>query len=528
MKKLRKLLALLLALMMVLSLVACGNNEVSNLGAENTTPASTDPEDIDDEEDVELPNIVVMFNVGSVPETETVEDIQAALNEITEEEIGVHVTLQYVSFADGATVFSSMLAADEQIDLFCPAGSTATSLATLTAQNQIVAMNEYLEEYAPSVLDLLSDYIAGTTFDGKIMGVSQLRELNESYWINLDADLLEELGLLEEGEACDSWTDFEALMAQVVELTDGTVYGIGPNDGNGSIITNYSYFVGEDSWSDGFWFDNLGDQNSFIYTDYETNTVQLYYETDYYMDAIQKVYSWMQEGLVLPDASTTEQRRDALISGGLALAYTGQAGPGNEISNEQATGHNLISVELGEAVVSASNVVKVFFCMPTTTREPEAAAKFLELMYTSSEVMNLLTWGIEGVDYVLNEEGEACFPEGVDASNARYNNSSGLGGNVFLTYPWEGQGGDYRETSYESLKNASVSKYLGVAVDTSSVENQVAACSTVASEYRKNLAVGDLDPDVYVQMFIDALYEAGMQDILDVYQAALDDFLAAQ
>lgn len=47
----------------------------------------------------------------------------------------------------------------------------------------------------------------------------------------------------------------------------------------------------------------------------------------------------------------------------------------------------------------------------STTDVPEAAMKFLNLTYTDADVINLLIYGIEGRDYVKNDDGTVSYPE---------------------------------------------------------------------------------------------------------------------
>ena len=46
--------------------------------------------------------------------------------------------------------------------------------------------------------------------------------------------------------------------------------------------------------------------------------------------------------------------------------------------------------------------------------------KFLNLLYTNAEVINLIDWGIEGVHYVKNEDGTIRYPDGVTAETSTY------------------------------------------------------------------------------------------------------------
>ena len=138
--------------------------------------------------------------------------------------------------------------------------------------------------------------------------------------------------------------------------------------------------------------------------------------------------------------------------------------------------------------------------------------------------MNLLTWGIEGRDYTVNEEGEAVIAE-----NPVYTSNMYLWGNGRLTYPTAGLGGDYMERLKKADEEAPVSKYLGFAADTSQLSNELTAINNVINQYRANLesgAVTDLEGEY--EKYCQAMEDAGVQKVIDAYQEQLDEWLAQQ
>ena len=66
---------------------------------------------------------------------------------------------------------------------------------------------------------------------------------------------------------------------------------------------------------------------------------------------------------------------------------------------------------IGDAYLSTADLNAVSWLIASTTDVPEAAMKFLELTYTDADVINLLIYGIEGRDYVMNEDGTVSYPE---------------------------------------------------------------------------------------------------------------------
>jgi putative aldouronate transport system substrate-binding protein len=132
---------------------------------------------------------------------------------------------------------------------------------------------------------------------------------------------------------------------------------------------------------------------------------------------------------------------------------------------------------------------------------------------------------------VLNKNGEACYPSGVDASNVEFHMYDWSYGNQFLIYPWEGSGGDFRDLSYQNMQAGNVSKYLGFAVNNGdqNVANLAANCYQVVEKYNLPLYYGAIDlndRDLGLKAFQSELEAAGINKLLAAYQDQLDAWLA--
>ena len=136
---------------------------------------------------------------------------------------------------------------------------------------------------------------------------------------------------------------------------------------------------------------------------------------------------------------------------------------------------------------------------------------------------------VEGVDWVRTDKGTATYAEGMNEQNA-YHTADFLYGNRLETIPWDS---DDAETLRERQKAANaeleVSKYFGFAVDATDVADTVAAVKNVVDTYYPPLSAGTVsDTDAQLEKFVSELYGAGMQTLLDTYQAQLDEWLASK
>jgi putative aldouronate transport system substrate-binding protein len=172
------------------------------------------------------------------------------------------------------------------------------------------------------------------------------------------------------------------------------------------------------------------------------------------------------------------------------------------------------------------------WAIPITCEDPETTFKFLNLMYKSEEIINLLHNGIEGVHYVKTDNwGIIDYPPGVSFATTGYYNPLGLWGDKSRKYQWPPISANY----FEELRafNAGIdarvsSKVLGYCFNSFPVRTEYAAVSDVITQYQAGLESGSLDPAVVLPQFLDALRVAGIDRVIAENQKQLDVWLAQQ
>ena len=170
--------------------------------------------------------------------------------------------------------------------------------------------------------------------------------------------------------------------------------------------------------------------------------------------------------------------------------------------------------------------------IPITCEDQAPVLKFLNLLYSDPDVLNILDWGIEGVHYerVPDTDTLIRYPEGVTSDNDGYGLNQGWSfGNQLISYAWETVGtDDYYEEMKAFNESAVTSKAVGFIFDSSPVKSEVAALDSVLAEYRLGLENGELDPEEYLPKFQQALREAGIEKVIAEKQRQLDAWVAAQ
>lgn len=466
MKNKRVLAALLIAAMTV-GLTACGGSSDSNGSAAGTETGST-------KADGDYEQVTYAYSTfNNIPTEEDLDVVEEEINKITREKIGVEVTLEPIAFADYPSKVSLALQGGEKIDIYESLGDFNNYVST----DMTYELNDLLDQYGQGIVDAIGeDWLAACTADGTIYGTPTLKPIALTPMVIYRQDIADELGL--DMSSVNSIEDVTDILKQVKEAYPDMIPLAPVEPGR----------IGLDvTWGDvDFLTDSMYSPTGVLMGD--DLTVTDLYSTDIYKERCELVRSWYNDGLVMQDAATTTS----------AAAET----------------------------MSSGN----YFCYIAAYSYPEAAMKFLNLTYTDADVINLLIYGIEGRDYVKNDDGTVSYPEGEDSTTVPYTAqlSCGTLGNYFLMYCLEGSDPASLDWELEQNKIAKTSPAMGFTFDSSSVKTQYTAVNNVIKQYMPGLNCGSLDPDTEIEKFVKALDDAGYQDILNAKQEQLDAWVAQQ
>lgn len=441
------------------------------------------------------------------------------MNAITESSVGVKANVTWAGTGDYASKLNLAISGGEQLDLAMIAPIEACSFTTLISNQQLMDITEYMNDEGKGALELVSKYIGAYSIDGKIYGVPAYRNYGSSVYLIMRKDILEQIGMLEKAENMTTWTEVEEIFAAVAEQTD-----LAPIAGAKNVSYQAGNLFSDDSFSNTVSFDNLSDVLNVVYTDNDGN-VSLLPENESFKAQLDMIRGWYDNGWVYKDSLVTTDHVDTLLKAGVAFSAIETSELGVEASKKEATGYDMLCVELSQNMIGSSYVNKFGLCVPVTAEEPEAAIRWLNALYTDPALTNLLVWGIEGEDYVI-VDGEADYPEGKDASSVGYHTADFLYGNYFNAHPWKGNGADFRQVALDALNSSPVSPYLGFAVDQSELTNTIAAITSVVDKYKGTIYCGSYTDEEYEE-YIAALKTAGVEEYLAAYQEQLKAWMDA-
>ena len=533
----KKILALLLACLMLAALLAgCGGttaaveeeakpaSSASSSSSTAAAPAASEDEGDEDEggEEAftrfeELQEINVMIRVWA--DWEGKKEVFEEINKIAEEKLNVHMNFTTMATEFG-TQLPLMLAAGEVVDLTM----VPWNFANMTAQNMLLPLNDYLDEYAPYIVENCMKFAPACTIDGQIYAIPTFRLFNTSQYLIMRTDVLEALDLYDEAMAIDSWSALETLLLKVKDAQDTlpedlqtpTIFG--QQNGTGSVVAYQGVDWAPDKWSDNRAADYLGCE--YIWVNPDTDKVENHITDASAVANYNRMYKWYHEGLISKDASTSQEYSDTLMANGQFFCYMSNAEYGAATAKSNNTGRDLCAIKVVDIGATTSYCSCFDWGLPSTCENPEAAVAAMNLFFSDRDVANLMVWGIEGRDYEVID-GCAQRLEGHTYEALEY-----FQGNQFLSYPAVNpEGAALRDNQFADNDNAPISKYFGLVIDNTEIANELTAVKNVFDKYYPTLGAGEVEAtDELIAKFNDEMNAAGMDKILAFYQAACDDW----
>ncbi|CAK4851660.1 unnamed protein product [Aphanomyces euteiches] len=506
-----------LALVLSIALTACGSNSKpsSSDGASlaPATPATTDskPAENTAAKDLKPYKMVMIFPSGVVPKD--LPEVQDAINKYLTEKINATIEIRPIDWGAWVNKTSLMFASNEQFDLMFTA--SWYFLGQEAAKGQIIPVDDLLEKYGQGIKKVLDPaYVEGGKLEGKSYGVVANKEFAATKGVVMRNDLVKKYSF--DLSAVKELKDMEPIFKTIKEKEGITPLQVRFDRSPASAILTYGLF------------DMLGDGPGAL--DRQSNELKVIdmYETPQYKEYVSLMHKWYLEGLINQDGSTNKDSEFTAVKAGKAFAYGESMKPGFSNQESRNTGFPMVTAEFTKPFTTTGDTTSAMFAISRTSKDPDRAMMFLNLLYTDKHLLNLLDWGIEGKHYVKKEDNIIDYPAGVDAASVGYNlNQPWMFGNQLNSFIWSSESPNIWDQYKEFNESAQKSIALGFVFNPEKVKNEVAATKNIETEYGSGLYTGTLDPEQFIPKFVDKLKSAGMDKIIAEKQRQLDEWAAA-
>ena len=460
--------------------------------------------------------------------------VQDALNAYTIPEYHIEVEFLPLSFEDYQTTTQLMLSGGDKLDVFPISFAYAASWINMGG---VYDMSPLMDtEDGKKIVEALGEANANVgNMNGVLYGFPANKESIELGGLCMRADICDELGLTEkyglDAENSDEytgkslrWDEAEEIFAAVKEAYPSMTP---------------MYLSNSDQLSRFCFFDPLVDSLGGLDLEADRDSLQVVnlFETDTYKEVVTMLADWYDKGYIYQDAATDTQGTATMMKAGNTFSYATAIKPGFLAEAESANGCDCYVLYLNssdDGGIATHNVSFFNTGISSNSDDPEMAFKFIAALYSDANVMNLWQYGIEGTNYQILEDGTIYYVDGENDGNFAYHQNSGwCMGNQFNSYVWNdgNRDGDYWNKLQKHNDWAFYSPAFGFMWDSSEYATQVTALTNAYETYRAALhtgSVGSANVESTIQALNDALYAAGLQDVIDAKQAQLDAWAASQ
>lgn len=513
----KKGLAYLLTLALAVgTLAGCGKAAQQGENVAETQQQGTETSEgegasgIDFSEDPYEVRMLIALPAASPNESE-VNRVIEKINEITLKDLNMTLKLEIIPFSSYIEQIQLELSSGSDIDIFTSVSAYGPSWVNA---GYLVDMKDLLDQYGQDILASYSSEELATApnLNGYVFGVPVHKEISQQPTIFFRTDILEKYDL--DVSNIKTMADIDALFEEVAAKEPDMWMLAADNLGSAKSIVN----------------DPIGSTavGAILDPANSTEVVNLF-ETDEFYEWCSYNHKWFENGWINSGAASDSESYYSYIKSGQAFPFFSDYGhPLSEADQEtNCGGVDLTMVTLGEPYATTTTSAVFCYSISSGSEDPAKAMQMLNYIMSSKDVMNLLNWGVEGEDYVVNEDGLLDYPEGKDASTVGYHLGAGwILPNQFVCTPWMTDGADIYEKIIAYNDSSIISKAMGFTFDPAPVADEVAAITNVRAKYYKALIVGAVDPDEYIPIFNEELKEAGSEKVLEEVQRQLDEYLS--
>ena len=451
--------------------------------------------------------VVAFLTLGATPPD--LGKVQEKVNEKTILAINVEVEFKAVSAYDAFALFPTWASTGgERIDLMLP---LLQDIRSYVDQQLLLPLDDLIEKNAPHLTALIEEgqpIVSNSIFDSEIYAVTTVPNMwGQGGGFVIGESFVQEAGFDYDPAKVYTLDDLTGLFAKIKELHP-EMYPCGVVM-TGKSNSEFVYTSGA--------IDSLGGAPSYtgVLMGDESTTIVNMFESEEYQNYLRHLREWNLAGYIHPDAATMEGSVDSLKAAGVSAGYFMVSAPVQRKDGD-------VIIRLSEPYQCSAGAGG--WVIPFRAVEPEAAMRFLDLVWGDSDLANLIQWGIEGEHYVMLDEatGYIGFPEGVTATNSGFYITLGVWGDTRKIYTFSASSTQAENDAYTAEASKHRTQGVGISFNMENVTNEIAAISAVVAQYVPTLESGSVDVDTYYPQFISALKAAGIDTVIAEKQAQFD------
>ncbi|MBO9610865.1 MAG: ABC transporter substrate-binding protein [Paenibacillaceae bacterium] len=243
------------------------------------------------------------------------------------------------------------------------------------------------------------------------------------------------------------------------------------------------------------------------------------FESEEFKSYLNLMRDWYNKGYIRKDAATLADAQPDRKAGKNASLNAGNIGPDNPDAPAKIGDLPAYVAKTTQPYLLTSSIIATMTGVSKTSKNPERAVMFLDLLFKDKQLYNILAHGIEGKHYKLTNGAKEVIKEGgydpqFDWEIGNSNNS--------LTVKQA-----YADLVGKNNQSALGSPLLGFTFNPDPVKTEMAQVATVTVQYIPLLETGSADTAKVLPEFIDKLKKAGSDKIIAEEQKQIDEWKKA-
>ena len=441
----------------------------------------------------------MMKLVDNVSSQEAVEN---AVNEILEKELGAHISFHFIERGNYYEKMNTIISAGEKFDICYQ--SDVTKFLNNVKNGAFVPLDDMLQEYGQDILAKNYDYAwKSVTVDGEIYAVKSQGAYSKEVGTVFKKDLVEKYGF--DYKSVDSIADLEPYL-ETIKQNEPSITPLLPT------VTEVSHQYTDDSIK------------GLIYNE-ESKKYEKLYDVEMFKERYKLLNKYYQKGYIAKDAITKTETTVEAKSGNYAVMGDSGFYTADGSKSSSQYGFPCVDAYMGQTMINPKG--GAMNCISATSEHPELAMKVLNLIWQNTDLSNTLAYGVEGINYSVNEERSAQIGSksinpatGTDSTWTIYHNYIGP-----LFDQWDSAWNTKESLDHmqEINKTAKQTGTVGFMFNSDPVKVQYAKVSSIISECDPVFKNGCMDDfDTYYNDVLARLDEAGINEILEEANSQLE------
>ncbi len=478
----KKVVALVMAVMLALSCAACGGEKVSQNG-----------------------DVTVTWLIPGDKQAD-VEAVNEAASKITMEKLGVKLNLTYIDTAAFTQRMTMNFASGNDTFDLCFTGYI-NPYKESAEKGAYLPLTEYIEK-SDIIKEVIPEYALRTsTFDGEIYGIPNMQIMATlCTGLFIQEDLAEEYGL--NPDDIKDLDDIEPFLKWVKENhPEKYPFRTGQKDG-GAKGTKVDKMV------------DVFNGGTRVYQNEDgTFSVTSPLTKEDNLAEAKLIRSWFEKGYIRQDVASSMSDGSEQTAGKFAV-WRGVYKPGADAEHNANNPNNrCICIQISDPYMPYNAGSTTMTAINAMSKHPDEAFKVMELANSDPEFFNILAYGIEGKHYNLDADGKVVL-----VNNSGYNpGGTWKFGNVFNSLLVPGQADDLWEQTIAFNDSADKSPIMGFSFNSDPVRTEIGQISTVEGKYKQ--AVTGAEPlEAWRDNYLAELETAGVEKVRAELEKQLNEW----